>query len=139
MGKQTIRQRARQAARDTALRRRREREGSERRLTHLAEQVLVALAERDAAVADAERRAGVALRELTDVEGLSLREAVEWCGGQVSVREATRLRRQAAQDADEGADRSVVQDGDRPGAAPGSSSTVGAGGDGGGRAGQATG
>lgn len=36
-----------------------------------------------------------ALRTLTGGEGLSLREAVEWCDGlgQVSVREATRLRR----------------------------------------------
>lgn len=131
MSKQTIRQRARRAARDTALRRRREREESERRMTELVEQVLVALAERDAAVADAERRAGVALRELTDVEGLSLREAVEWCDGQISVREATRLRRRA----DQGAD----QDGDRPGAGPGSSSSVVVGGDRRGRAGQATG
>ena len=93
MGKQQIRQRARQAARDGALRRRREREERERRLLDLAEQVLVAVAERDAAVAEAEQRMGAALREFTQVEGLTLREAVAWCDQAVTVREATRLRR----------------------------------------------
>jgi hypothetical protein len=97
MGKQQIRQQARQAARDAALRRRREREERDRRLTDLAEQVLVAVAERDVAVAEAERRVGLALREFTEVEGLTLREAVAWCDEKVSVREATRLRRLAEQ------------------------------------------
>ena len=97
MGKQQIRQRARQAARDGALRRRREREQRERRLIDLAEQVLVAVAERDQAVAEAERRVGVALQEFTEAEGLTLREAVDWCDQAVTVREATRLRRLAEQ------------------------------------------
>jgi hypothetical protein len=47
-------------------------------------------------VAETEKRAGDALRELTEVEGLSLSEAVEWCGETITVREATRLRRLAA-------------------------------------------
>lgn len=34
-----------------------------------------------------------ALRTMTDEEGLSLREAVDWCGSGVSVREVTRLLR----------------------------------------------
>ena len=55
--------------------------------------VLVAMRERDAAVADAERRAGKALWEMTEGEGLSVREAVEWCGDEITTREATRLRR----------------------------------------------
>lgn len=97
MGKQQIRQQARQAARDGALRRRREREHRERRLIDLAEQVLVAVAERDAAVAEAEQRVGIALREFTEEEGLTLREAVDWCDQAVTVREATRLRRLAEQ------------------------------------------
>jgi hypothetical protein len=59
----------------------------------LAEQVMVAIGQRDAAVAETEKRAGEALRELTEVEGLSLGEAVEWCGETITVREATRLRR----------------------------------------------
>ena len=46
----------------------------------LAVAVLTALGERDALVRDAERRAGQALRTMTDDEGLSVREAVEWCG-----------------------------------------------------------
>ena len=54
--------------------------------------MLTALGERDALVRDAEQRAGQALRTMTDDEGLSLREAVEWCSG-VTVREITRLLR----------------------------------------------
>ena len=41
----------------------------------------------------AERRAGQALRTMTDNEGLSVREAVDWCGSGVTVREITRLLR----------------------------------------------
>jgi len=55
--------------------------------------VLTALGERDALVRDAERRAGQALRTMIDEEGLSLREAVDWCGSGLSVREITRLLR----------------------------------------------
>ncbi|RHW23727.1 hypothetical protein D0Z08_28375 [Nocardioides immobilis] len=74
-------------------RRRRARIERERRIEDLAVQVVTAIVERDEAVAQAEQRAGAALRELTDVEGLSLAEAVEWCDEQVSAKEATRLRR----------------------------------------------
>jgi hypothetical protein len=52
----------------------------ERRLEELAVAVLTALCERDAALQDAERRAGEALQTMTDDEGLSVREAIEWCG-----------------------------------------------------------
>ncbi|MGO1583520.1 MAG: hypothetical protein ACTHXO_09885, partial [Actinomycetaceae bacterium] len=55
--------------------------------------VLTAIGERDVAVAAAEQRAGAALREMTEVEGLNLSEAVAWCDERVSLREATRLRR----------------------------------------------
>lgn len=55
-------------------------------------QVMTAIGERDSAVASAELRAGEALRAMTAIEGVTLREAVEWCGDQVGVREATRLR-----------------------------------------------
>ena len=34
-----------------------------------------------------------ALRTMTDDEGLSVREVVDWCGSGVTVREITRLRR----------------------------------------------
>jgi len=50
----------------------------ERRLEGLAVAVLTALGERDAAVRGADRRAGEALQTMTDDEGLSLREAIEW-------------------------------------------------------------
>ena len=32
---------------------------------------------------------------MTDDEGLSIREAADWCGGGVTVRDLTRLRRPA--------------------------------------------
>jgi len=91
MGQQSIRQEARRAALDVASKRRRERAEREKRLEDLAVRVLVAMRERDAAVADAERRAGKALREMTEDERLSVREAAEWCGDEITTREATRL------------------------------------------------
>jgi hypothetical protein len=96
MGQQSIRQEARRAALDASSKRRRERAEREKRLQDLAVQVLVAIRERDAAMADADRRAGQALREMTKDDGLSVREAVEWCGKELSTREATRLCRLAA-------------------------------------------
>ena len=46
--------------------------------------------------------------------GLSLGEAAEWCGGTVSVREATRLRRLArGPQTDETADQGATHDGAR--------------------------
>ena len=54
--------------------------------------VLTALGERDRAVQDGEVRAGEALRTMTNVEALSVREAVDLCGRGVIVREITRLR-----------------------------------------------
>lgn len=92
MSQQTIKQQARRTAREMAQRRRREREERERRVVDLAERVMVAIGERDAAVAETERRVGEALRELTEREGLSLGEAVDWCGETITVREATPLR-----------------------------------------------
>jgi len=93
MGHQSIRQEARRAALDVQSKRRRERAEREKRLEYLAVRVLVAIRERDAAVVEADRRAGKALREMTEDEGLSVREAVEWCGDEITTREATRLRR----------------------------------------------
>jgi hypothetical protein len=115
MGQQSIRQEARRAALDAQSKRRRERAEREKRLEDLAVRVLVAVRERDAAVSDAERRAGEALREMTEDEGLSVREAVEWCGDEITTREATRLRRLVE---DTGADRSEGDDkNSMPGAA----------------------
>lgn len=93
MSQQAIKQEARRAAREMAEKRRRERADRERRMADLAEQVMVALGQRDQAVIEAEQRAGEALLDWTDVEGLPLAEAVEWCG--LSAREAKRLKRLA--------------------------------------------
>ena len=72
----------------------------------LAEQVMVALGERDVAVAAAERKAGASVRQLIETEGLSVSEAVEWCGGTLTLREVTRLRRLVdEQGATEGSNR----------------------------------
>jgi hypothetical protein len=93
MGQQSIRQEARRAALEVQSKRRRERAGREKRLEDLALRVLVAVREREAAVSEADRRAGKALGEMTEDEGLSVREAVEWCGEVLTSREVTRLRR----------------------------------------------
>ena len=132
MSQQTIKRQARRTAREMAGKRRKEREERERRVIDLAERVMVAIGERDAAVAENEKRAGEALRELTEREGLSLGEAVEWCGETVTVREATRLRRlasgnQADDDRKQGGERDGAQAGDAPAVARAGSGGAGAG------------
>ena len=93
-----MRQKARRDARTVTSKRRAALLERARRLEDLAVQVMTAIGERDAAVAAAEQRAGNALGEMTTVQGVTLREAVEWCGDQIGVREATRLRRLAEND-----------------------------------------
>src|SRR5215210_2757919 len=95
MTQQSVREAARRSALDAQAARRKERADRERRLEALAVAVLTALGERDGAVKDAERRAGDALRAMSVDEGLSVREAIEWCGTAITVREVTRLRRLA--------------------------------------------
>ena len=98
MSQQSVRQSARRSALDAQAVLRKQRADRERRLDGLAATVLTALGERDGAVRDAERGAGQALQTMTEDEGLSVREAVEWCGsGCLTVREVSRLR-QLAQD-----------------------------------------
>ena len=96
MGQQSVRQAARKAALEVRAARRVARAQRERRLDTLAVELHVALRERDAAVAAIERRAGHALHAMTSDEGLTLREAVDWCGAGLTIREASRLRRMAA-------------------------------------------
>lgn len=108
MKRQTARQaarvQARQAAREAQRRMLVEQKEQERRRGVLGVQVADALAERDALVKAAEVRAGEALRDLVEDEGLSLREAVAWSGVDLSMREAHRLRRLVQEDkGDEGA------------------------------------
>ena len=100
MSQQTMRQKARRDARSVTSKRRAALLERAKRMEDLAVQVMTAVGERDAAVAEAEKRAGAALCEMTTVEGVTLREAVEWCGDQIGVREATRLRRLAENDQD---------------------------------------
>ncbi len=100
---QSIRQQARQQARRASARRREERAREEKRLRGQVETVLRAMWERDAYIAHQEQVAGAALLAMTRDEGLSLQEAVEWCGGELEVHEATRLRRLAEDTAREAA------------------------------------
>ncbi|WP_082748090.1 hypothetical protein [Nocardioides jensenii] len=97
MSQQTMRQKARRDARTVTSKRRAVLLERAKRLEDLALQVMLAIGERDAAVTAAEQRAGNALREMTAIEGVTLREAAEWCGDQIGLREATRLRRLADQ------------------------------------------
>jgi hypothetical protein len=93
MGQQSVRQAARRSALDIQAVLRKERADREHRLEALAVVLLTALAERDAHVRDTEHRAGQALRTMTEDEGLSVREAVNWCGSGITVREISRLLR----------------------------------------------
>jgi hypothetical protein len=92
MGKQTTRQAARLAASQVQAKRRRERAARDRRLEKLAVEVLTALGERDATIAATEQRAGAALQAMITDEHLTVAEAVQWCAGAISHREAGRLR-----------------------------------------------
>lgn len=95
MSQQSVRQVARREVMEAAATRRRERAEQEKRLEDLGVQVAAALMERDAAVVAAERRAGLGLRTMTEDEGLGVQDALAWCGGPVTVREAKRLMRGA--------------------------------------------
>jgi selenophosphate synthetase-related protein len=98
MPSQTVRQQARRVALDAQTRMRQQRAEQDHRRSALAVTVVTALAQRDALVRSCEARAGAALRALIDDEGLTIAEAVQWCGGveQLTVKEATRLRKATA-------------------------------------------
>src|SRR5215204_3588872 len=97
MGKQTLRQAARLAASEVHARARRERAPRDRRLEKLAIDALTPLGERDATIAATEQRAGAALQAMITDESLTVSEAVQWCAGAISHREAARLRQLTAQ------------------------------------------
>jgi hypothetical protein len=88
--------RARRTALDGQSTWRAERKAKDDRCSALGVQVALALQERDVWVAQCEQRAGQALTELVETEGLSAGEAVRWCAGMVTVADAARLRRLAA-------------------------------------------
>ena len=71
--------------------RRRERAQHDRRLGKLAIEVLTALGEREATIAATEQGAGAALQAMITDESLTVSEAVQWCAGAISHREAIRL------------------------------------------------
>ena len=89
MSVKTQRQDARRRAREARSEQERARKAREQRLEDLAVTVLTSMD----AVVEHERRAGEALRTMVEEEGLSLREAVSWCGDEVSVRTAARFKR----------------------------------------------
>ena len=95
VGKQTVRQAARLAASQVQAKYRRERAERDRRIERLAVEVLTALGERDAMIAATEQRAGAAHRAVIIDEHLTVSEAVQWCAGAISHREAARLRQVA--------------------------------------------
>jgi hypothetical protein len=71
---------------------RRERAQHGRRLKRLAIEVLTATGEREATIAATQQGAGAALQAVITNESLTVSEAVQWCAGAISHREATRLR-----------------------------------------------
>lgn len=98
-----VRQRARKGAAERVARLRQQRAGVIHQREVLSAEVMTALAERDALVADAERRAGAALHALV-ASGLSLAEASVWCD--LTARDAARLMKPAAASSQPGASAS---------------------------------
>ena len=76
--------------------RRRERAQRDRRLEKLAIEVLTATGEREATIAATKQGAGAALQAMITDESLTVSEAVQWCAGAISHREATQLRHPTA-------------------------------------------
>jgi hypothetical protein len=93
--KQTVRQAARLAASQVQAECRRERVERDRRLERVAVEVLTALGEGDVMIGGTEQRAGAALQGMITDEHLTVSEAVQWCAGAISHREAARLRQLA--------------------------------------------
>lgn len=92
MPTETQRQEARRRAREVRSEHAMRRKEKEKRLEDLAVAVLVALDRRT----ECERQAGQALTAMVEGEGLSLHDAIRWCGSAVSLRTATRLKSLAA-------------------------------------------
>jgi len=88
-----IRQRARRSAVERVARLRQQRADLVKKQEGLSAEVMAALAERDALIIDAERRAGTALKALVS-SGLSMAEATVWCD--LGEKDAARPLRLAA-------------------------------------------
>lgn len=96
MSRHTDRQAARRSIIEANARRRSAQAEKAKRLSDLTYQVLLAIADRDRAVAETEQRAGQAIREMTDTDGLSVIDILDWLGDTLTAREVRRLRRLAA-------------------------------------------
>ena len=96
-----MRQEARKSVLEAQAEMKAERDKREKRLSGLGVDVVVALRERDAAVLRCELQSGRALRKMLD-EGLSMKEALQWCGPEVGRREAGRLIKQAEESPQQG-------------------------------------
>lgn len=92
MAMNEIRQQARKGAAERVARLRQQRADLVKKQEVLSALVMTALAERDALIADAERRARTALKALVS-SGLSLAEATVWCD--LGDKDAARLLRLA--------------------------------------------
>lgn len=86
-----MRQAARRAALEAQSQMRKDRAERERRISALAIEVMVALGERDVAVAKQERIAGEALRRMIVDEKVPAREIAAWCGDALRQSEVRRL------------------------------------------------
>lgn len=98
MVRQGFKQDARRRVTEALSAQRKERLERERRLADLAVEILAAIAERNQAIQVAEQQAADAVRALL-AEHLSIAEIADLCGGQVDVKELTRLSRIPAEPA----------------------------------------
>lgn len=87
-GGQSVRLEARRAAMAAQARRKQEAETRDRRRRDLAIKVVIGLKERDAY----ELQAARALRSLVEEEKLTMSEAIQWCGGELTRAQGSRLK-----------------------------------------------
>ncbi len=110
MSDQSVRQKARRTAREAQRTVRLERVAREKRLDAWAVDVTVALAQRDAWVAECEQRAGQGLAAMTGTGGLSVRDAAQRCVPDLTAREVSRLRRLCPEPVPDQAENDAVGD-----------------------------
>lgn len=94
--------------------RKKEAEAQDRRRRDLAVKVMVGLKERDASELEAAR----ALRRLVQDEKLTMKEAIQWCGGELTVSQGARLKALAAEAAEAASVGVSGDDADGVGATP---------------------
>ncbi len=92
MVSQGFKQDARRRVTEALSAQRKERLQQERRLADLAVEILTVIAKRDRATQSADRQAADAVRALL-AEHLSIAEIADLCGGQIDMKELTRLSR----------------------------------------------